>query len=86
LTAKTAADLGRDALDGFSGIMAEAVNDLGLRSQLEAEIGELVRKLPHDIRADMEDGILKAATTSDYQELVSEASRYLTARLAAGGA
>jgi DNA repair protein SbcD/Mre11 len=83
LTANTAADLGQDALDGLSGIMSEAANDPGLRSQLEAEIGELVRKLPHDIRADLEDGILKAATTGDYPELVSEASRYLTARLAA---
>jgi DNA repair protein SbcD/Mre11 len=75
--------LGQDALDGLQGIMSEAANDPGLRSQMEAEVGEFVRKLPHDIRADVEDGILKAATTGDYPALVSEASRYLTARHAA---
>jgi exonuclease SbcD len=81
LIPNTAASVGQDALDGFSGIMSEAAS-----SQLEAEVSELVRKLPHDIRVDLEERILKAAATGNFPELVSEASRYLTARLAAEGA
>jgi len=86
LAANSAFSLGQHALDGLQGIISEAANDPGLCSQLEAEVGELVRKLPHEIRTNVEDGILKAAETSDHPELVSEASRYLTARLAAEGA
>lgn len=76
---------GGNAPDDFAAILGEAANDPALVSQFETELGELVRKLPHDIRADADDGMLRAAVSGDYSGLVSEASRYLKARLAAEG-
>ncbi len=73
------------APDDLTAILGEAANDPGLRTQIESEIGELVRKLPHEIRADAEEGILKAAADGDLPEVISEASRYLAAQLAAEG-
>ncbi|ODR99361.1 metallophosphoesterase [Methyloceanibacter methanicus] len=75
-----------NAPDDFAAILGEASNDPAFLAQLEAELGELVRKLPHDIRADTDSGELSAALNGEYPALVSEASRYLKARLAAEGA
>jgi exonuclease SbcD len=77
---------GMDALTELQTIFAEAVNDPGLRSQFEADIGELVRKLPHEVKAGLEDGILKAAADGDHSQVIERASGYLRARLAAEGA
>ncbi len=76
---------GKEAPDDFAAILAEAANDPGLRAQLETEMGDLVGKLPHEIRSDAEGGILKATGGGDFPEVVNEASRYLTAQLAAQG-
>jgi DNA repair protein SbcD/Mre11 len=76
---------GIDALTELQTIFAEAVNDPGLRSQFEADIGELVRKLPHEVKAGLEDGILKAAADGDHSQVIERASGYLRARLAAEG-
>ena len=73
------------APDELSGIIGEAARDDGLRAQLEADIGELIRKLPYDIRSDAQDGVLKAAISGDYAEITNLASRYLAAWLSAGG-
>jgi len=73
------------APDDFTAILSEAENDPGLRAQLETEIGELMRKLPHEIRSDAEEGILKAAGSGDFPEVISEASGYLAAQIAAEG-
>lgn len=74
---------GQDGLDGFSAIMGEAVNDPDLKAQLETDVSELLRKLPHDIRAGAEEGPLKAAIGGDYAALLQDASQYLAARLVA---
>lgn len=73
-----------DALGELQAIVAEAPRDTDLCAQLDADIGELVRKLPHEIRIELGDGILKAATDRDHQQLISRASRYLAARLSQG--
>ena len=74
-----------DALGELQAIVAEAARDTDLCAQLDADIGDLVRKLPHEIKIELEDGILKAAAGRDHQQLILRASRYLTARLAQGG-
>ncbi|MGZ5937162.1 MAG: DNA repair exonuclease, partial [Rhizomicrobium sp.] len=74
-----------DALTELQTIAAEAPNDPGLRSQFDADIGELVRKLPHELKAGLEDSILKAAADGDHSQVIERASRYLTARLGAEG-
>ena len=81
----TSALRGMDALTELQTIFAEAVNDPGLRSQFDADIGELVRKLPHEVKVALEDGILKAAADGDHSQVIERASRYLRARLVAGG-
>jgi DNA repair protein SbcD/Mre11 len=73
-----------DALGELQAIVAEAPGDVDLCAQLDADIGELVRKLPHEIKIELEDGILKAAADRDHQQLISRASQYLAARLSQG--
>jgi DNA repair protein SbcD/Mre11 len=55
------------------------------RRAVAAAIGELVRKLPHEVKAGLEDGILKAAADGDHSQVIERASRYLRARLGAEG-
>ena len=76
---------GKDALNEFRSFIAEAGRDTGLRAQIDADIGELVRKLPHDLKIELEDGILKAAVDRDHEEIIGRASRYLAARLSSEG-
>jgi DNA repair protein SbcD/Mre11 len=73
-----------DALGELQAIVAEAPGDVDLCAQLDADIGELVRKLPQEIKIELEDGILKAAADRDHQQLISRASQYLAARLSQG--
>ena len=48
----------------------------------KSDLGDLIRKLPHDVRADVEDAALKAAIDGDTASLIAHAGGYLTARLA----
>lgn len=72
-----------DAFGDLQRMLDDAGEDTALLEQLEADIAALVRRLPHDLRADTEDVILKAAVDGDYVGLISQASGYLTARLMA---
>jgi DNA repair exonuclease SbcCD nuclease subunit len=72
--------------EGLASILGEAAKDEGLVLQLQSEIGDLLSKLPHDLRADLDDGLLRAAVNSEYSTVVAEGSRYLSARLASRGA
>jgi exonuclease SbcD len=80
------ADPSSNAPNDFGAVIAEAAQNADLHAQLEEALSQLLAKLPHDIRSELEDGVLKAAAERDYQGLVAEASRYLNARLATGGA
>jgi DNA repair exonuclease SbcCD nuclease subunit len=73
------------APDDLAAIVSKAEQDSSLHAQLESMKSELLGRLPHEIRSELEGGILKAAAEEDYPEMVAEASRYLTARLAVGG-
>lgn len=74
--------LSRNTPEGLSEIVGEAATDPGFLAQLDEEIGELLRKLPHDVRADAEQDVLKAAANGDFSGVIREATDYLTARLA----
>lgn len=73
------------APDDLAAIISKAEQEIELHAQLEAITSELVGRLPHEIRSELEGGILKAAAERNYSEMVAEASRYLTARLATEG-
>ena len=71
----------KDALGDLQRMIANAGSDAGLQAQLASDLGDLIRKLPHDIRADAEDAVLKAAIDGDTASLIAQAGGYLNARL-----
>ena len=74
-----------DALGELRRMLEDGSEDAELHQQLEADIGELVRKLPHELRANPEDAVLKAAVDGDYSYLINQVSDYLAARITTDG-
>ena len=73
--------LRQDALGDLQRMFGSAGSDAGLWAQLASDLGDLIRKLPHDVRAEAEDAVLKAAIDGDSVSLIAHAAGYLTARL-----
>lgn len=74
-----------DAIGELQRLLQEATGDDALLAHIEDDIGKLVRQLPHEVRGDIEDSVLKAAVEGDYAILIGEVSPYLSARLTAQG-
>ena len=72
-----------DALGELHRMLGDAAADPELVGQLEADVSEFVRKLPSDVRDDLEDASLKAAVQADYPALITQVRGYLNARLTA---
>ena len=72
-----------DAIGELQRMLQDAASDDELLSRLEGDIGELVRRLPHDLRVQIEDQVLKSAIEGDYGALISHVAPYLSARLMA---
>jgi len=64
-------------------MLGDAATDTDLLGLLEADVGELVRKLPPDVRNEIEDAALNAAVQVDYPALITHVRGYLNARLTA---
>ncbi|MBB4364335.1 DNA repair exonuclease SbcCD nuclease subunit [Bradyrhizobium sp. CIR18] len=73
----------KDALGDLQRIIESAGNDAELQARLATDLGDLVRKLPHDIRTDPDDAVLKAAIDGDIASLIAHGGAYLSARLSA---
>jgi exonuclease SbcD len=73
----------KDALGELLHMIASAGSDAELQAMLLSDLGDLIRKLPHEIRADAEDPVLKAAIDGDTASLVAQGGFYLSARLGA---
>lgn len=73
----------KDALGDLQRMIQGAGGDADLQARLASELGDLVRKLPHDIRAESSDAALKAAIDADIAGVIKHAGAYLNARLAA---
>ena len=73
-----------DAVGELQRLLEEASSDAGLLHTLETDVGEIVRRLPNEVRADVEDIVLKAAIDRDYATLIAKVTPYLSARLMAG--
>jgi len=73
----------KDALGDLQRMIQGAGDDAELHARLALELGDLVRKLPHDIRAESSDAALKAAIDADIAGVITHAGAYLNARLAA---
>ena len=72
-----------DAVGELQRMLYEAGSDADLLNQLKDDIGEMVRRLPYAVRADVEDMVLKAAIDGDHAALIAEVTPYLSARLMA---
>lgn len=70
-----------DAVGALQQMLQSAASDEDLLAEIERDIGELVRRLPHEVRVDIEDDILKSAVEGEYASLTSEVTPYLLARL-----
>lgn len=73
----------KDALGDLQRIIESAGDDAELQTRLASEFGDLIRKLPHDVRTDSEDAVLTAAIDGNIAGLITHAGAYLSARLAA---
>jgi exonuclease SbcD len=85
LAVATASNTGatrKDALGDLERIIESAGSDAELQARLAADLGDLVRKLPHDIRADADDAALRAAIDGNITNLIVHGGAYLSARLA----
>lgn len=61
--------------------LSQARHDEGLLSDLRAQIGVLVSRLPPDLRQQQEDPLLHKAIEGDYEGLIELAAPYATARV-----
>ncbi len=73
-----------EALGDLQSMLTEAGNDPVFLDSLVTEIGDFLRKLPHELRAEPDDALLKAALAGDHLAVADIASRYLMARLTMG--
>ena len=73
-----------DAVGELQRMLREAGSDADLLHKLRADVGEMVHRLPHEVRSDVEDILLKAAIDGDYAEVIAKVTPYLSARLMAG--
>ena len=69
------------ALQDAFGDINQAPDDETLRTQLREDIGALLGKLPHEIRTEADDELLRAAADGDYEHLIRLAGPYAMARL-----
>ena len=70
-----------DAIGELQLMLEEASGDEELLAQIESDIGELVRRLPHEVRSEIEDNALKSAVEGGYVALISDVTPYLSAYL-----
>ena len=72
-----------DAVGELQRMLQEAGTDADLLHEIETDVGEMIRRLPHEVRADVEDIVLKAAIDGDHAALIAAVTPYLSARLLA---
>lgn len=72
-----------DAVGELQRMLQEASSDSDLLHKLKTDIDGMIRRLPHEVRTDVEDTMLKAAVDGDHATLIAEVIPYLSARLIA---
>ena len=72
-----------DAIGELQRMLQEADSDSDLLHKLKTDIDGMIRRLPHEVRTDVEDIMLKAAVDGDHAALIAEVIPYLSARLIA---
>ena len=72
-----------DAIGELQRMLRDARNDDELLAQIAQDISTLVRRLPHELRVDVEDEVMTRAIGGDYVMLIDTVAPYLSARLMA---
>ena len=72
-----------DTLGDLQRMLQDAGADKELLTQLQEDIGKLVRRLPHDLTENAKDEVLAAAIAGDFSGLIEQVTPYLNARLMA---
>ena len=72
-----------DTVGELQRMLEDAYEDTALMERFKADIGEFMLRLPHELRAESGDTVLKAAIAGDYADLIGQVSGYLTARITA---
>ena len=72
-----------DTVGDLQRMFDEAIADEDLVGQIKTDIGELIGKLPPELRDGYEDDVLGAAVEGDYAALIGQVTPYLNARLTA---
>ena len=72
-----------EALGDLKHLLNEAVDDEDLIRQLKSDIGQLIAKLPSDLRDKPDDEVLAKAVNDNYAALVQQVTPYLCDRLIA---
>ena len=70
-----------DAIGELRKMLQEAKSDSDLLQKIEENVGELMRKLPHEAKRDADSPQLLAAIDSDYATLIDVVSPYVSARI-----
>ena len=70
-----------DAFGELQRMLQDAESDEELLAKIEGDIGAMVRRLPHEVRAENEDRVLKSAVEGNYAALIKDIAPYLSARL-----
>jgi exonuclease SbcD len=70
------------AINDLNVLLAQAMGDPDLLEEIANDLGDLVRKLPHEAASDVDDPLLEAAIAKDFPSVVKQAGAYLSARLA----
>ena len=73
----------KDTLGDLQRMLRDAGADKKLLTQLQGDIGKLVRRLPHDLTESVKDEVLAAAVADDFAGLIEQVTPYLNARLMA---
>ena len=73
-----------DAVGELLRTLQGAGSDAELLRRLEIDIGGMVRRLPSEVRSDVEDTVLKAAIDGDHAALIAGVTPFLSARLLGG--
>ncbi len=62
-------------------LLAQASEDSSLQAEIANDLGELVRKLPHDVTSEIDEPLLQAVIAKEYHKVIELAGAYLSACL-----
>ncbi|MDA9503965.1 metallophosphoesterase [Bradyrhizobium sp. CCBAU 11386] len=81
-TAPTTMPSNASAINDLKVLLAQAASDCDLQAEIADDLGDLVRRLPHEVANDLDDPFLEAVIAKQLPTMIEQASSYLGARLA----